>query len=442
MTDRPSRLKIAIFRLIAAVPALVTLEVASYLLMENMVPSRIRARTGHGKIDFYLPQQRKKPDRPPVFVRESAKTDRRNAGEPARLMMFHPVLGWDYPPGISYRDVDGILYSHDQNGSRRVCTSYGNTSVATYGDSFTYGHDVGDEDTWQTFLAKRLESNVLNFGVGGYGTDQAYLKYELQRHIHTRIVMLGIWPENINRVVNVYRPFYRYGSALALTKPIFTKDGNHFKLVPNPLKSVADVSKLRDADFLKKLGKLDYWYQFDKRLPAIAFPYTLSLLKWREPVLGQIALSLSRTFPSASRVQYPWNLFDEPKPFAIMRHIVDLFVETARTRNSFPIVVILPHRDDVRELMEYRISRIAGLVNYLEAKHYPYINVIRSIADRNPTPTELERWFAGHTSKEGNKIVADIVSRWLERNMGDANFHISRPAGYPTATGHRLGQAP
>jgi len=411
----------------AAVPALMTLEVSSYLLTENMVPSRIRARVGHGKIDSYLSQQRKTRDRPPVFVRESAKTDRGNAAEPASLMMFHPVLGWDYPSGISYRDVDGILYSHDQNGSRRVCTSYGNTSVATYGDSFTYGHDVGDEDTWQTFLAKRLESNVLNFGVGGYGTDQAYLKYELQRHIHTRIVMLGIWPENINRVVNIYRPFYRYGSALALTKPIFIKDAGHFKLVPNPLKSVADISRLNDANFLKKLGKLDYWYQFDKHLPAIAFPYTLSLLRWREPVLGQIVLSLSRTLPLGSQVQYPWNLFDEPRPFAVMCHIVDLFVETARSRNSFPIVVMLPHRDNVRDLMEYRISRIARLVSYLEAKKYPYINVIRSMADRNPTPTELERWFSGHTSKQGNKIVADIVGHWLEQNTRNTNAKSNNP---------------
>ena len=206
--------------------------------------------------------------------------------------MFHPVLGWDYPPNIIYQDIDDIIYHHGAHGERRTCTSYGTTLIATYGDSFTYCANVRDEDTWQTFLARKLSSNVLNFGVGAYGTDQAMLKYELQSQVRTKIVMLCIFPENINRIVNIYRPFYTYVDPVRLTKPLFVRHGDGFKLVSNPLKSAEDFSKLDDPTFLNELAKLDYWYQFDKNLPGLSFPWIFSLFHWWRPVLKQLSVSL------------------------------------------------------------------------------------------------------------------------------------------------------
>ena len=65
------------------------------------------------------------------------------------------------------------------------------------------------------------QTNVLNFGVGNYGMDQAYLRlkreYDKNR---TEIVILAVVPETIVRVLNVYKHYYEYGNTFGF-KPRF-----------------------------------------------------------------------------------------------------------------------------------------------------------------------------------------------------------------------------
>jgi hypothetical protein len=401
------------------VPTLLALEAASYILIKKMIPSRIAGRVGRGSIEFHLAQRKQVPLEQPKVILESSGTSAVDQGSIPGFRMFHPVLGWDYPPNIIYQDIDNIIYHHGADGERRTCTSFGKTLIATYGDSFAYCANVKDEDTWQTFLAGKLHSNVLNFGVGAYGTDQGLLKYELQSQVRTKIVMLCIFPENINRVVNIYRPFYTYVDPVRLTKPLFIKDGDGFKLVANPLTSAGDLSKLDDPAFLTELAKLDYWYQFDRHLPGLSFPWTFSLFHWRRPVLKQLCLSLPHSFGPLPARSYPWNLFDEDYPLATMCHIVDRFVATARTRDSVPIIVIMPHKDYVQELMDNGVSRVARLVDYLSSRKYSFIDALQVVADMNPSRPQLDDWYQGHATREGNQVLADILSRYLESNFGD-----------------------
>ena len=54
---------------------------------------------------------------------------------------------------------------------------------------------------------KKIE--VLNLGVGGYGTDQAYLKYILtKKNLDADMVLIGYMSDNLNRNVNTFRTFY------------------------------------------------------------------------------------------------------------------------------------------------------------------------------------------------------------------------------------------
>ncbi len=403
------------FWLLAFVPLVILVEGGSWLVLKNSVPSRVRNRIGCGNIEFQLAQRARIKNFHPVFLNKPAFENGFNVGKTTSLYMFHPVLGWDYPPGIVYRDIDNIVYSHGADGERKTCTDYPTTSVTTYGDSFTYGTDVADEQTWQTYLADRLHTNVLNYGVAGYGTDQAYLKYKLGGHMGANIVMLGIWPENINRVLNRYRPFLHYDERLGLTKPIFVHAGGQFELLPNPLEHVEDIRHLQEPSFLKELAQVDYWFQQDAHLPAISFPFVLSLFRWRKTVIKQCQLSMRKLFPSIP-AEYPCNQFDEDGPLSVMCYIVDRFVQTARSRGATPIIVIMAHKDQVREVMEFHLSRAQRLIAYLAKKEYPYIDVLQEMADMHPGPDQLKDWFIGHTSSEGNKVVADIIGRHLEKN--------------------------
>jgi len=409
LDDKPSRIKITIYWIIAFVPLILLLEVSSYVLLKKTIPSRITGRIGERSVEFQLNQRKLNPDTQPQIVSSSSVLKDKNEFSVAGARMFHPFLGWDYPPDIIYQDVDNITYHHGSLGERLTCSSYKDTLVATYGDSFTYCANARDDCTWQTFLAKRLNQNVLNFGVGGYGTDQAVLKHELQKQIHTKIVMLCILPENINRVVNIYRPFYTYNDPLQLTKPIFVKKGGELILVPNPLQSVDDIHKLDDPAFMRELSKHDYWYQLDQKLPDFSFPWIVSLFHWRDAVLNQIGVSLPSAMSAFLKPHYPWNLFDEDYPLSVMRHLVDRFVINALARGSFPIIVIMPHKDYIQESMDYGINRVSRLVEYLTVQKYSFIDAVQIIANMKPSKSKLEEMYQGHATAEGNKVLADIL---------------------------------
>jgi len=419
LSDQQPWLKALVFWLLAFVPILMVLEAASYILIKKMIPTRITGRVGRGSIEFHLAQRQQVPLEQPKLMFEPAGESAPQQSSIPGFRMFHPALGWDYPSDIIYQDIDSIIYHHGAYGERRTCTSFGTTLIATYGDSFTYCANVRDEDTWQTFLAKKLSSNVLNFGVGAYGSDQAMLKYELQSHVRTKIVMLCIFSENINRVVNIYRPFYTHIDPVRLTKPLFVKHGDGFKLVANPVTSAGDLGKLDDPAFLTELAKLDYWYQFDQNLPGLSFPWFFSFFHWWRPVLNQLSLSLPHALGPLAARSYTWNLFDEDYPLAVMCHIVDRFVATARRRDSIPIIVIMPHKDYLQESMDHGVNRVARLLDHLSRQKYPFIDAVQVVADMKPSRLQLDGWYHGHATREGNQVLADILGRYLESNFGD-----------------------
>ena len=81
------------------------------------------------------------------------------------------VLGWPSP----LTTIENL----DSSGAR-VSPAFpapGSECVSLYGDSFTFGSEVNDEQAWGNVLARNLGCRVANFGVGGYGTDQAVMRF-------------------------------------------------------------------------------------------------------------------------------------------------------------------------------------------------------------------------------------------------------------------------
>ena len=78
--------------------------------------------------------------------------------------------------------------------------------IHTYGDSFTQCHQVSDGETWQEHLAAHFGEPIRNFGVGGFGVYQAFLR--LGRHEAeggADHVILNIFPDDHFRSVDSWR---------------------------------------------------------------------------------------------------------------------------------------------------------------------------------------------------------------------------------------------
>ena len=169
-------------------------------------------------------------------MRESIETyiDRRDEV----TIVYDADTGWVYRPHAIRHKGSFTVNGGGLRSTREYSLSPSPdiVRIAVFGDSFTADDDVADNDTWATQLELSLNeagirAETLNFGVGGYGMDQAYLRWLKQgRDYQPDIVIFGFQPENLDRNVNIFRHLYIHGYGIPLAKPRFLlRDG---ELVP------------------------------------------------------------------------------------------------------------------------------------------------------------------------------------------------------------------
>jgi len=324
-------------------------------------------------------------------------TDKRYTIEASMLKnCFDAQLGWDC---VQQRPMP-VTYQHPL--------------MATFGDSFTYGAEVARHQTWQTYLAALLKADIYNFGVTGYGTDQAYLKFLLHYpDVNTPLVSLGLILENINRIVNVYRPFYAPNSHLAFTKPRFKIVDDQLVLIENPIQRREDYAKLQDLTFLQSLAQYDWWYYLDD-FPQLKFPYSRLLFNrriWLEAYYGRGHRRVDDMTPR------PWaNLWEEPAARALMFKLLASFVDKAKAAQATPIIMIFPNRSEVIDAFKGKpIEALELLLAHCQEQGYLCFEGISVLAEAINSIAEVGALYEEvHLSPQGNRLIAEAFLDYLQ----------------------------
>lgn len=120
-----------------------------------------------------------------------------------------PLLGYAPTPNVSGRDnAWRSLVSITAAGVRSngAAAARGEAAVLAVGDSFTFGDEVDDADTWPAQLERLLDRPVVNGGVFGYGFDQIALRAEqLLERIAAPALVVGLVAEDVLRCEFSYR---------------------------------------------------------------------------------------------------------------------------------------------------------------------------------------------------------------------------------------------
>jgi hypothetical protein len=325
----------------------------------------------------------------------------------------HPVLGW-VPKG----DVD-------ETGSR-IIPAFPDplrfpACVSLYGDSFTWAAEVDNEQAWSNVLSLLLGCRVANYGGGGYGTDQAFLRFKLNTQDKSKVVIMGFLTENIFRNVNQFRnllyPNHRYA-----LKPrfILNSDGD-LKLIPVP-----NISKNEYMLLVKepeRYLKHEYFFLEDfGHLNCLEFPYILSVLKCATHfyILAKIAGK-----PSYSDF---YQMNHKSGSLQVTNKILIKFYKDAIHEGRIPIVVILPTYDDLQYYKKHQKWIFQNIINLLNKDGVEPLNVgedmLQMIGERN-----LNEFFTdttNHLNAEGNKILANIVYKKIK---GKVNCIPAKNAG-------------
>src|SRR3954470_14200002 len=254
-------------------------------------------------------------------------------------MVFDPELGWTIRP-----NGNKPQYQANSKGLRAtreydLAPPAGKVRVAAFGDSFTHASGVPTGFTWEEKLEEMVPGfEVINFGIPGSDPGQALLRYRREGiQYHPSIVLIGMMSENINRMVNVFRPFYFARSGIPFSKPRFAVEGDKLVLIENPVKSIDEYKELlRDPQrMIPRLGEHDFYYQRDHQrsrfdfLPSARFARIIRNQYFYQPIFlhGQ------------------YNPRSEA--YAVSFRVLDQFYREALGHGSLPIIVLFPERKDM-----------------------------------------------------------------------------------------------
>jgi lysophospholipase L1-like esterase len=309
-----------------------------------------------------------------------------------RMMQLDDVLGWKHSPGVRRafvnehgesvtvtQDAWGLRGSgHDLNRARSKFR------VLVLGDSFTEAVHVGDDEVFTGLLERadpRLE--VLNAGVGGYGTVQEYL-YLLTEglRLEPNVVLVMFYENDLSDNCLSYspgfgpRPYATFQSgAVQLVRELESRDFARFAL-PVP--------------FLETLNRHSYLYAF------VNTRVYQKLFARRMQTLSQI--DLRRT--------------DNCGRYEIFQHVIGLTSQLAASRGARFAVVLIPSADDVAR----GVSPVQTPI--LEACQRAGLTCL-SLFDRfrKESTSGAKLYFPVdiHWNRDGHRVATDEIRTRLER---------------------------
>lgn len=276
---------------------------------------------------------------------------------------------------------------------------------------------VEDRETWQEYLSLLVEQDVYNFGTGGYGTDQAYLKFlEIYPKVKTPIIILGLTTENINRIANVYRPFY-FLTGLKLTKPRFKIVKDKLILLKNPIRNKDEIMKLQNLRFINEIGQNDFWYNRNN-YPIFKFPYSKIIINkrlWLEIIWKIKGHKIDDICPQ------PWsNLWENKEATDIMFKIFESFVNKVESEKAIPIIMVIPEKSEVLHKLKrgIDIEKTLKIIEFCNANNLLYFSPINGFVDYVKAENDVDILYNGHISSRGNQIIADQLFKYL-KNISD-----------------------
>ena len=336
------------------------------------------------------------------------------------IFIFHNQLGWTIAPNKKGIGPAGERMFSSAEGTRaldegiRFDKRTASVKIALLGDSYVFGSDVNYEETWGFKLQEQLGANseVINFGVPGYGIDQAYLRYlSAVRPLHPQIVILGLISHDLIRTTMVYYAVGFPGAVAPAAKPRFTIRDGELKVVNIPLlspealydiRSIEDLPYIRHDRAYRPAEWQSHWYQ-------LSF-FLRFLVSW--------CYSCGLTASPADN--------DETVP--LNRAILQSFVREVIAEGSIPLIAFLPSFTDFRDAGDWvPRSSVPGVKTLA--------NIGVNFVDLTPCMQQIEegkRFTAGwHYTPYANSVIATCLHAELSPYLSRSSATLNREYGIP-----------
>lgn len=355
--------------------------------------------------------------------------------EQAAWAQFDPELGYILGNSMPRDGMDGArTISTVQSNGARTALVYTDRPcrINTYGNSFTQCHQVSDGETWQEYLAAHFGEPIRNFGMGGYGTYQAYRRMlrEERTSAGAEYVVLYLWGDDHLRSVMRCRH--------AVIYPVWDHQGgrmfhnNFWANIELDLDSGAWVekeSRLPDPESLYKMCVPDFMVealQDDLMVQLFAATQGWAALNEHEYArIERLAALLGEAPPDYSTTetcQAALKRIMDAYGYAATRQVLLRARDFCRQEHKKLLVITFCPNTTFR-LLHGQERTDQALIAFLEAERFLYVDINlahkRDFADFNLTPEAyMGRYCIGHYSPKGNHFFAfqikDVLVDWLD----------------------------
>ena len=308
--------------------------------------------------------------------------------------------GWTFQPNATLFDGRLTTNSIGIRSAREYSEAPAADTIrlAAFGDSFTANPDVDDDEVWTQVLEselgdRRIRAEVLNFGVGGYGMDQAFLRWQhLGKAFSPDFVIFGFQPENLYRNANVFRPIYARYTGIPLSKPRYHLEDGKLKLVNFPAMPPEDLMEVYQDFDRHPLSAYEFHYDGASPIPEW-WPFRRLANLVRQAI--------------ASPAEPREGFGPESALGRLGKAIVDAFAaDVAKSGASF-IVMHLPVQRDLASHHNGGQPSDSFLFEHFAAA-YSYLPVEELLG---PTHREPRYWGGtGHYGPEINQIIGEALA--------------------------------
>ncbi|MBI4165349.1 MAG: hypothetical protein HY508_06395 [Acidobacteria bacterium] len=186
---------------------------------------------------------------------------------------FDPELGYTLRDNILKDGIDGsrTITSYQKTGQRTMINyAHLPCRINTYGNSFTQGLQASDGETWQEYLAAHLGEPIRNFGIGGYGTYQAYRRMlrEESGPLNAEYILLNIWDiDDYLRSINAWQWLRRAEYLWGRPERLYMFAGNpwvHIRLDLETGEAIERENAFSTPESLWKLADPEFVYEHFK----------------------------------------------------------------------------------------------------------------------------------------------------------------------------------
>lgn len=330
----------------------------------------------------------------------------RKAASDGSYLVYDELLGWIVGPhrrsadGLSFSSAEGIRSPHPDMAFAELPAAH---RVALVGDSFTFCLDVPYEASWGYQLERELgpDFQVLNFGVSGYGLDQAYLRYERDvRPWKPEVVIFGVFPHDLERTMTVYSfvSFPEWEYPFAKPRPVLAEGQlavlNAPPLPPEAIFSHRSIADLPFIDYDKGYRPADWEWRWYHRFYLLR--YLISAYpRWPEPG------------PHVS----------EATMRALNGEILRAFARLASAEGATPLAVYLPARRDLAASRSESQTPVNMAQEVLRQAGMDSIDLTPCLLALQPP----DRFVAGarHYSAAANAAIARCLSPAVWRHVAN-----------------------